>query len=93
MLDEVLSTDEQSKQIAKLQDQAVGLAQRIRSLVNENARTQMMEEEFKPEYDKLASRYEKLAERIAAYPRPRAGRSSRTFRRCNAAARYSHRGI
>ena len=46
MLDEVLSTDEQSKQIAKLQDQAVGLAQHIRSLVNENARTQMMEEEF-----------------------------------------------
>ena len=66
VLDEVLSTDEQSRQIAKLQDQAVGLAQRIRSLVNENARTQMTEEEFKPEYDKLVARYEKLAERIAA---------------------------
>ena len=65
VLDEVLSTDEQSRQIAKLQDQAVGLAQRIRSLVNENARTQMAEEEFKPEYDRLVARYEKLAARIA----------------------------
>ena len=80
MLDEVLSTDEQSKQIAKLQDQAVGLAQRIRSLVNENARTQMMEEEFKPEYDKLASRYEKLAERIAAIQREKDDREYRAKR-------------
>ena len=50
-------------------NQAVGLAQRIRSLVNENARTQMTEEEFKPEYDKLAARYEKLAERTTAIQR------------------------
>ena len=37
ILDEVLSTDEQSKQIAKLQDQVAGLTQRIRDLINENA--------------------------------------------------------
>ena len=66
VLEEVLSTDEQSKQIAKLQDQAVGLAQRIRTLVNENARTQMTEDEFKPEYDRLVSQYEKLSEKVAA---------------------------
>ena len=65
ILDEVLTTDEQRRQIAKLQDQAVGLAQRIRGLVNENARTQMTEEEFTPEYDRLVSQYEKLAARIA----------------------------
>ncbi|MBQ8987977.1 MAG: hypothetical protein IJ100_12210 [Lachnospiraceae bacterium] len=79
-LDEMLSTDEQSKKIAKLQDQAVGLAQRIRSLVNENARTQMTEEEFKPEYDRLAARYEKLAERIAATQREKDDREYRAKR-------------
>lgn len=80
VLDEVLSTDEQSRQIAKMQDQAVGLAQRIRSLVNENARTQMTEEEFKPEYDKLAARYEKLAERIAVIQREKDDREYRAKR-------------
>jgi len=80
VLDEVLSTDEQKKQIAKLQDQAVGLAQRIRSLVNENAKTQMTEEEFKPEYDRLAVRYEKLAERIAAIQREKDDREYRAKR-------------
>ena len=65
ILNEVLTTDDQSKQIAKLQDQAVGLAQRIRGLVNENARTQMEEDEFTPEYDRLVSQYEKLAAKIA----------------------------
>lgn len=80
LLDEVLSTDEQIKQIAKLQDQAVGLGQRIRSLVNENARTQMTEEEFKPEYDGLAARYEKLADRIAAIQREKDDREYRAKR-------------
>ena len=52
IMDEVLTTDEQSGQIAKLQDQAVGLAQRIRELVNENARTQMANDEFTPGFDR-----------------------------------------
>ena len=52
IMDEVLTTDEQSGQIAKLQDQAVGLAQRIRELVNENARTQMAKDEFTPGFDR-----------------------------------------
>lgn len=80
VLDEMLSTDEQSRLIAKLQDQAVGLAQRIRGLVNENARTQMTEEEFKPEYDKQAVRYEKLAERVAAIQREKDDREYRAKR-------------
>lgn len=52
VLDEVLTTDEQARQIAKLQDQAVGLAQRIRGLVNEKARTQMAKDEFTSEFDR-----------------------------------------
>ena len=79
-LDEVLTTDEQSRQIAKLQDQTVGLAQRIRGLVNENARTQMTEEEFNPEYDRLVSQYEKLAARIATIQRVKEDKEYRAKR-------------
>ena len=39
-----------------------------------------MEEEFKPEYDKLASRYEKLAEKIAAILREKYDREYRAKR-------------
>ena len=63
-LNGVLSTEEIDRQIAKLQDQAVGLAQRIRSLVNENARTSMNQDEFQREYDKLVGQYEKLISKI-----------------------------
>ena len=80
VLDEVLTTDEQSSQIAKLQDQAVGLTQRIRGLVNENARTQMTEEEFSPEYDRLVSQYEKLAAKIAAIQREKEDKEYRAKR-------------
>ena len=80
ILDEVLTTDEQSRQITKLQDQAVGLAQRIRGLVNENARTQMTEDEFTPEYDRLVSQYEKLAARIAAIQREKEDKEYRAKR-------------
>ncbi len=80
ILNEVLTTDEQSRQIAKLQDQAVGLAQRIRGLVNENAKTQMTEEEFSPEYDRLVSQYEKLAAKIAAIQREKEDKEYRAKR-------------
>ena len=40
----------------------------------------MTEEEFKPEYDKLAARYEKLAERIAAIQREKDDREYRAKR-------------
>jgi site-specific DNA recombinase len=80
VLDEVLTTDEQSRQIAKLQDQAVGLAQRIRGLVNENARTQMTEDEFTPEYDRLVGQYEKLAASIATIQREKEDKEYRAKR-------------
>ena len=80
ILDDVLTTDEQSRQIAKLQDQAVGLAQRIRGLVNENARTQKTEDEFTPEYDRLVGQYEKLAARIATIQREKEDREFRAKR-------------
>ena len=80
ILDDVLTTDEQSRQIAKLQDQAVGLAQRIRGLVNANARTQMTEDEFTPEYDHLVGQYEKMTARIAVIQREKETKEYRAKR-------------
>ena len=80
IMDEVLTTDEQSRQITKLQDQAVGLAQRIRGLVNENARTQMTENEFTPEYDRLVSQYENLAAKTAVIQREKEDKEYRAKR-------------
>ena len=80
IMDEVLTTDEQSRQIAKLQDQAVGLAQRIRGLVNEKARTQMTEDEFTPEYDRLVSQYENLAAKTAVIQREKEDKEYRAKR-------------
>ena len=68
------------RQIAKLQDQAVGLAQRIRALVNENARTQMAKDEFKSEYENLAAQYGKLSDRIAAIQREKDDKEYRAKR-------------
>ena len=72
--------DEQSRQIAKLLDQAVGLAQRIRGLVNEKARTQMTEDEFTPEYDRLVSQYENLAAKTAVIQREKEDKEYRAKR-------------
>lgn len=66
VLREVISTYDLTTQAARLQDQTMRLAQRIWTLVNENARTQMAEDEFNHEHEKLAARYERLSERIAA---------------------------
>ena len=49
-------------------------------LVNENARTQMTEDEFTPEYDRLVSQYEKLAAKIATIQREKDGREYRAKR-------------
>lgn len=76
-LNGVLSTEEIERQAAKLQDQAVGLAQRIRSLVNENARTSMNQGEFQREYDKLVGQYEKLISKIETLQHDKTDKESR----------------
>ena len=64
VLDEVLNTTELDRIATRLQDQAMGMAERVRKLVEENARVRRDQEEYQREYDALAAEHEKLSEKI-----------------------------
>ena len=64
VLDEVLDTSELDRIATRLQDQALGMAERVRKLVEENARVRRNQEEYQREYDALATEHEKLSEKI-----------------------------
>ena len=64
VLDEVLDTSELDRIATRLQDQALGMAERVRKLVEENARVRRDQEEYQQEYDALAAEHEKLSEKI-----------------------------
>lgn len=64
VLDEVLDTSELDRVATRLQDQALGMAERVRKLVEENARVRRDQEEYQQEYDALAAEHEKLSEKI-----------------------------
>lgn len=63
---ENLDTAELDRVASKLQDQALGMAERVRKLVEENARVRRDQEEYQQEYNALAAEHEKLCERIRA---------------------------
>ena len=64
VLDEVLDTSELDRIATRLQDQALGMAERVRKLVEENARVRRDQAEYQREYDALAAEHEKLSEKI-----------------------------
>ena len=64
VLDEVLDTSELDRIATRLQDQALGMAERVRKLVEENARVRRDQEEYQKEYDALAAEHEKLSRQI-----------------------------
>ena len=64
VLDEALDTSELDRIATRLQDQALGMAERVRKLVEENARVRRDQEEYQREYDALATEHEKLSEKI-----------------------------
>ena len=64
VLDEALDTSELDRIATRLQDQALGMAERVRKLVEENARVRRDQEEYQREYDALVAEHEKLSEKI-----------------------------
>lgn len=66
VLDEVLDTSELDRVATRLQDQALGMAARVRKLVEENARVRRDQEEYRREYDALAAEHEKLSQQRQA---------------------------
>ena len=65
-LDEAFDTMELDKAATRLQDQALGMAERVRQLVEENARVQRDQDEFKEDYEALLAEHTKLSEKIQA---------------------------
>ena len=63
-LDEAFDTTELDKAATRLQDQALGMAERVRQLVEENARVQRDQDEFKKDYETLLTEHAKLSEKI-----------------------------
>ena len=57
VLDEVLDTSELDRIATRLQDQALGMAERVRKLVEENARVRRDQEEYQRECDALATEH------------------------------------
>ena len=65
-LDEAFDTTKLDKAATRLHDQAPGMAERVRQLVEENARVQRNQEEFKEDYEVLLAEHTKLSEKIRA---------------------------
>ena len=63
-LDEAFNTTELDKAATRLQDQTLGMAERVRQLVEENARVQRDQDEFKQDYEALIAEHAKLSEKI-----------------------------
>ena len=63
-LDEAFDTTVLDKAATRLQDQALGMAARVRQLVDENARVQRDQDEFKNDYEALLAEHARLSEKI-----------------------------
>jgi len=80
VLDEVLDTSELDRIATRLQDQALGMAERVRKLVEENARVRKNQEEYQREYDALAAEHEKLSEKIRSVEEQKKDKADRRRR-------------
>ena len=80
IINDIMATDELDTRISALQDQALGMAERIRRLVSENARISRNQTEFRAEYEPLSQRYEEMTKRIAAAQKEKADKEMRAKR-------------
>ena len=80
VLDEVLDTSELDRIATRLQDQALGMAERVRKLVEENARVQRDQDEFKEDYEVLLAEHTKLSEKIRAIAEQKKDKAERRRR-------------
>lgn len=63
-LDVALDITELDRAAKRLEEQVLGIAGRVRKLVEENARVHMNQEEYQREYNSLAEDYEKTSEKL-----------------------------
>ena len=77
VLNEALDTSELDGVATRLQDQALGMAARVRKLVEENARVRRDQDEYQREYDALVAEHEKLSQKIQAIEEQKADKENR----------------
>ena len=80
ILDAIMETEDLDRRFNSMQDQASGMAQRIRSLVSENARMSRDQKEFQLEYEPLTRRYEEITKKIAAAQKEKTDKTMRAKR-------------
>ena len=80
IIDAIMVTDDLDRKISALQDQALGLQQRIRGLVSQNARETRDQSKFQEEYEPLTRQYEALTKKIEGIQREKASKTSRAKR-------------
>ena len=80
VLDEVLDTSDLDRIATRLQDQALGMAERVRKQVEENTRGRRDQEEYQREYDALAAEHEKLSEKIQSIEEQKKDKTDRRRR-------------
>ena len=79
-LDEAFDTAELDKAATRLQDQALGMAERVRQLVDENAWVQRDQDEFKEDYEVLLAEHAKLSEKIRTIAEQKRNKAERRRR-------------
>ena len=79
-LDEELDTSELDRIATGLQDQALDMAERVRKLVEENAKVRRDQEEYQREYDVLAAEHERLSEKIRSVEEQKKDKADRRRR-------------
>ena len=79
-LDEAFDTAELDKAATRLQDQALGMAERVRQLVDENAWVQRDQDEFKEDYEVLLAEHAKLSEKIQTIAEQKRNKAERRRR-------------
>ena len=79
-LDEAFDTTELDKAATRLQDQALGMVARAKQLVEENARVQRDQDEFKKDYEALLSEHARLNEKIQAIAKQKKDKAERRRR-------------
>lgn len=79
-LDKAFDTTELDKAATRLQNQALGMAAEERQLVEENARVQRDQDEFKEDYEALIAEHAKLSEKIQAIAEQKKDKAERRRR-------------
>ena len=80
VLEVALDTAELDRTAKRLEEQVLGIAERVRKLVEENARVRRDQDEFKKDYEALSAEHARLSEKIQAIAEQKKDKAERRRR-------------